>query len=184
MSMYNYYMHEQELVNYIKDARKSNIKDAQITEQLIQEGWDSNLIAQTFKSMTDEYESKKKKFLWPKKMFFGRINRTEFIIGYILLVAIFLTLIFLNTIITSTILKIVIYGFLAFFYFSLCTRRISDIGIKHDPKIISLVYFSMFIIPLLLFGYLIYAPGQSSVNEDGYPPEKFNGSIRNLLALK
>lgn len=121
----------------------------------------------------DQYEGKNRGRLWPLRLFYRRINRAELLVGL------------LFTVILQIVIHLYPSGFdylfiilNVFFFFSLVARRISDLGIQQN----NYLYLAYLLFPGFLI-YLLVWPGQNFINEDGYPPKPFNGSLKNLFGI-
>lgn len=151
---------------------------------LLQNGWDKSTIDQSFVSLIQQYEIKKKKSFWLIKIFLGRINRVELLVGFILIAILYF---FVDSFIdkkTSLFwVSFILKGFILVFFFSLLTRRVSDTGVRKDKYLSYLVFGAYFFASPLLFLYLLIKEGEQNPNEDGYPPAKFTDSLKNVLAV-
>lgn len=121
----------------------------------------------------DQYMKKNRHRLWPLRLFYGRINRTELLLG--LLFTVFFQIVIHLYPSRFDYLFILLN---VFFFFSLVARRISDLGIQQN----NFLYLAYLLFPGFLI-YLLVWPGQNFINEDGYPPKPFNGSLKKLFGI-
>lgn len=124
--------------------------------------------------VVDEADLRRLRMWWFMRVFYGRINRIEFIGGLVLLGIILEGIIHLtDTFQTDIVIYIAIFAFFLFST-SLIMRRINDTGLRRSEKT------GYAILLGFTFLYLILQGESPFPNEDGQPTKKLF-SLRNLL---
>jgi len=174
-------MFSPEVIKFIHDSRKSGISDEEINLQLFNFGWDDKTISDSLTQIANDYEQKRRAKWWFIRIFYGRINRMEFLLGNLLVAVIYGLLDLISKNVNSMVMiKIALIGILFIFFCSMYIRRISDTGLSRHKIIFYLGFFFASVVMLTVF---LFIRGQNKVNEDGYPPKPFTGSLKNLFAL-